>query len=214
MTKDLCDNFQRSGDGPARTELHPWKKTRMTPFGQILGSSRQSRDKAPFAIIPVHQQGNYSAENMAAAGHTTNDYLELKVGCEVPNRWGVKRKVDAVIGTYNDHSDRHLREKGNDSYLRRVLSNELEVGQLVPFNFMRGQWASPPPTGAEAYPTPPKLNDLYGLQACSARGFFKRSVPCHAGKDPKSSFKVHLTRATTNMLKLPKDMQGRWSSER
>lgn len=217
MTKDLCDNFESLADGTARrgeTE-HPWKKTRMPPPGQILLGSRHSRDQVPVATIPVHRYGNSPDELTTGHYREPQDYLNLKVGDggEGPNPWGVKRKVDAVTGTC---SDRHLREKLNDSYLRRVLANEIEV---VPFNFMHsqraGQWASLSP--AAAYPTPPKLTDLYGLQAaCTARGsFVKRTVSCNAqGKDPKPSFKVHHSRSSTNMLKLPKDMQGRWSTER
>lgn len=218
MTKELCDNFENWEDGPARrseTE-HPWKKTRMIPSGQLLGN-RQSGDKVPVATIPVHSQGNKnSTEELSGHYRKMQDYLNLKVGdggslSEGPTHWGVKRKVDAITGS--DHCDRHLRDKPNDSCLRRVIANEIEVGQLVPFNFMhsqRGQWALPSPA---AYPTTPKLNDLYGLQACTARGFLKRTLSCNAVKDPKS-FKDRHSRSSTNMLKLPKDMQGRWSSER
>jgi hypothetical protein len=225
VTKDLCDNFESWADGPVRRSEaeHPWKKTRMIPSGRILGT-RQGAADAPMATIPVSRHGD-SPDGSSHGCKGPLKYLDLKVGdvdglySEGSTRWGVKRKVDAVTElthTYSEHCDRHLRDKLNDLYLRRVLASNSEVS-FVPFNFMqsqRGQWAStsPPPL---AYPTPPKLGDLYGLQVCSARGAgLKRPASCINGvKDPKP-FKIHQSRSSTNMLKLPKDMQGRWSSER
>jgi hypothetical protein len=158
------------------------------------------------ATIPVSRHG----DSPDGSGHGCKGplkYLDLKVGdvdglySEGSTRWGVKRKVDAVTElthTYSEHCDRHLRDKLNDLYLRRVLASNSEVS-FVPFNFMqsqRGQWAStsPPPL---AYPTPPKLGDLYGLQVCSARGVsLKRPVSCINGlKDPKP-FKIHQSRSS------------------
>ena len=223
MTKDLCDNFESWADGPVRRGEaleHPWKKTRMTPTGHMLGT-REGAAEAPMATIPVSRHGE-SPEG-SSHGCKTRNYLDLKVGdanglySEGSTRWGGKQKVDAVTSelthTYGDHRDRHLRDKMNDLYLRRVLANDKEVS-LVPFNFLpsqRGQWALPSPL---AHPMPPKLGDLYVPQASTARGVLKRPVSCINGvKDPKP-FKIHQSRCSTNMLKLPKDMQGRWSSER
>uniref|UniRef100_A0A7I4E381 PTC1-like winged helix-turn-helix domain-containing protein n=1 Tax=Physcomitrium patens TaxID=3218 RepID=A0A7I4E381_PHYPA len=219
VTRDLCENFESWVDAPIRAEVeHPWKKARMTPCGQILGS-RQSRDDAPIATIPVCRNGE-APEDTGYCLNVTQNYMDLKGServSEGSTRWGVKRKVDAVDGltahAYSDHANRHLRDKLNDFYLRSVLANENEAG-IVPFNFMqslRGQWTVPSPSPS-AYPTPAKTMDLYGLQASTAGGILKRTQSCHASKDPKT-LKTHHSRST-NMLKLPKDMQGRWSSER
>ena len=221
MTKNLCDKFDSWADvGQIRRSEaeHPWKKTRMTPSGHILGT-RHAATEVPTATIPVSRHGG--CPEGSSHGCKTQNYLDLKVGdadglyYEGSNRWGVKRKVDALselTHTYTEHCDRLLRDKMNDLYLRRVLANNSEVS-LVPFNFMQSQrvpWASPSPP---AYPIPPKtVGELCGSEVCSARGVGTKRLES-SNKDPKS-FKIHQNRSSMNMLKLPKDMQGRWSSER
>lgn len=77
MTRDLCENFESWVDAPIRAEVeHPWKKARMTPCGQILGS-RQSRDDAPIATIPVCRNGE-APEDTGYCLNVTQNYMDLK----------------------------------------------------------------------------------------------------------------------------------------
>lgn len=229
VTQDLCNNFGKWVEGSTqateRVKQNQCKKTRMAPKDQIL----------PGMMIPVQEQINCATVNLVHPHHIepsrhggsqchvflSEHYGDLKrseVVGEGSLQWGFKKKakssgmnrevnmpkVQDMTGVSGE-----LRGKIHDLYKRRVLSSDDEVN-IIPYDFMqsiRGPWAA-------SLPSTPSSNDFYTMRASTSRGL-KRALSSNIlSLKEKPKKQLPPNRSPVNMLKLPKDMQGRWSTER
>lgn len=229
VTRDLCNNFEKWVEGSTqdteRVEQNQCKKTRMAPKDLIH----------PGMMIPVQEQLDCATVNLVHPHHIEPSqhgqslchvFISEKHGdlkrSEVVNegslQWGFKKKVNSsgmngefdmskvqdMTGVSGERS-----RKIHDLYKRRVLSSDDEVN-LIPYNFMqsnRGPWTA-------SLPSTPSSNDFYTMRQSPSRGL-KRALSSNIlSLKEKPKKQLASNRSPVNMLKLPKDMQGRWSTER
>lgn len=229
VTQDLCNNFGKCIEGSTqateRVQQNQCKKTRMAPNDRIL----------PGMMIPVQKQINCATVNLVHPHHIEpsqhggslchvflseqhGDLKRSEVVSEGSLQWGLKKKVTSSGMSREVHMSKvqdmtgvsgELRGGIHDLYKQRVLSSDDEVN-VIPYDFMqstRGPWAA-------SLPSTPSSNDFYTMRASTSRGL-KRALSSNIlslREKPKKQLPPN--RSPVNMLKLPKDMQGRWSTER
>lgn len=234
ITRDLCNNFKDHS-----TQLTLWKSTSTSSNGLERHRSGLTSEEdldgntSDGALVTVRS----AAELLTKLTYNQNVTVEESPGItsaatysppeaagqakDAPIRWGFRKKVSYDSRRSVDSCDLGLssgialNQANSERVITTVTSADQNVQETsyVPYNFTENKWETSPNTvPSELY----RQRDRQ-LRSTVEAGEIRRKSPSrnnHGQRDRLNKLSSSSGVMQHNILKLPKDMQGRWSSER